>query len=335
MRCSLLFFFVLLAAYPVSAQNNQPNPSLQEQPFSPQLRDGEPQSFGRPRAMAAPSYPSTGSPAPAQAPASTAMQTATGSSKETQYSYQVLPPAPAADPPTIADRFRESTWYTRVDYFHWNERLDGSDFVNEDGTLATVGYETRVDRQRYRGELFGATMLYSGSSQSDDPNINGVPLHSTTTYLGFRLEYDLLFEPEGLPQVSFFAGLGTRFWIRDMKDDFDDHGNFIWGYQETWWTFYPYIGIEKRRTHDDNIEFYYSARLGCTPITYERIEDMATNLYPQIGLTGKLEIGIRSRRFLLAGYFEGMSWCKSEVVRDSLQPASSMTTAGLQAGFSF
>jgi hypothetical protein len=316
---NLFVLFVLLAAVPVCAQDkyNYPSTPRLDQPFSPQLQAGEPRSFGQPSAP----------------PVSSATNATASAQGTTQYEYQVVPPAPPTAPPTFAERFRESTWYTRVDYFHWNERVDGADFVNEYGTLVSLGYENRIDRQRYRGELFGATMMYVGSSQS--PGFPDVPLYSTTKYLGFRLEYDLLFEPEGLPQVSFFAGLGTRFWIRDMPDDFDVNGDPVSGYQETWWTIYPYIGIEKRRTHDEGLEFYYSARIGCTPITYQRVVDFDTTLYPQCGLTGNLEAGIRSRRFLLSAYFEAMSWTQSDVVRGSLQPASSFTTIGFKAGYCF
>ena len=45
------------------------------------------------------------------------------------------------------ERFIESTWYTRIDYFHWNERFAGADFVNEDGPFWTLGYLFRL-RQR-------------------------------------------------------------------------------------------------------------------------------------------------------------------------------------------
>ncbi len=122
-----------------------------------------------------------------------------------QYQYQVAPPAPPAAAPAFAERFRESSWYTRIDYFHWNERLDDADFVNEYGT----------------------------------------------------------------------------------------------------------------------------------PVTYERVVDFDTTLYPQIGLTGQLEAGNRGRRFVLSGCFESMGWNQSDVVRDSLQPASSFTTAGFKAGYCF
>ena len=320
MRRSLFTLIVLLATYPVCAQNIYPGLQLPNEPFSSQPSAGEPQSFPRPPAPGNMTYPSTGMQAPPQG--------------ATQYQYQVVPPAaPATAPPTITERFLESTWYARIDYFHWNERADGADFVNEYGSLVTLGYEHRSGAERYRAELFGNTVNYVGSAQYT--NAPDVPMHSTTKYLGFRAEYDLLFEPEGLPQVSFFAGLGTRFWIRDMPDDYDDNGAFVPGYQETWWTIYPYLGVEKRRTHEDGVEFYYSARIGCTPITYERVVDFDTTLYPQIGLTGQLEAGIRGRRFMLAITAEAMSWTKSDVVRDSLQPASSFTTLGLKAGFCF
>jgi hypothetical protein len=328
MRC---FFIVIvsLATVPLFAQNNYPSTPLAMQPLPaqpgpPPLASASPQPFGQLSAPTGPIY----APAPIPAPAPMPQR------DSTQYQYQVVPAtAPATVAPPVIDQFRESTWYTRIDYYHWNERLDGADFVNEDGALATLGYEHRTGVERYRGELFGSTVNYAGSAQFPDGSSD--PLHSTTKYLGLRAEYDLLIEPEGLLQVSFFAGLGTRFWIRDMKDDVSDNGFLVQGYQETWWTIYPYLGIERRRTHTDDIEFYYSARIGCTPITYQRVVDFDTTLYPKCGLTGQLEAGLRGRRFLLSACFEGMGWSQSEVVRDSLQPASSFLTVGIKAGYCF
>jgi hypothetical protein len=319
---NLLFLVGLLSACPVGAQTDYPSTPLAAQPYpQPQaVVEPEPQAYGRPPISYESTYPIT--PVPARPVG------------DTQYQYEIVPrPTPAAFPANDNQPIRESAWYSRIDYFHWNERLGNADFVNEYGTLITVGYENRVAQQRYRGELFGATVTYVGSSQS--PGLPDVPLHSNTKYLGFRLEYDYFIEPEGLPNVSFFAGLGTRFWIRDMPDDFDDSGAPVMGYQETWWTIYPYIGVERRRTHDDSLQFYYSARIGATPITYQRIEDFATTLYPKCGLTGALEGGIRGRRFLLSAYFEAMSWSQSDIVRDSLQPFSSFMTIGLRAGYCF
>lgn len=235
---------------------------------------------------------------------------------------------------TACVEFRESTWYTRVDYFHWNERSDGQDFVNEDGALVTLGYLHRWGVQRIRGELFGATVNYDGYAQFDDGTLE--PLKNKTKYLGLRGEYDLLFEPDFWPQVAFFTGIGTRFWIRDLPDGRTAQGDGVMGYQETWWTIYPYIGIEKRRNLASGFELFSSGRIGFTAVTYQfaSLADSGA-LYPRPDLMGQVECGVRSEHLVLSGYFEAMGWRESAVVRGMLQPASHMITVGLKAGFNF
>lgn len=240
----------------------------------------------------------------------------------------------AVDPrPAVDERLTESTWYTRIDYFHWNERIDGQDFVNEEGPLVTLGYVHRFGPERIRGELFGGSVGYNGGSQMPDGST--IPMKSHTNYMGVRTEYDLLYDPEWWPAASLFIGIGTRFWFRDLPDDYDQAGNFVWGYQETWWTVYPYIGLERRRTLTDEWEFFASGRIGATAATYQHVTFDDVVLYPKIGITGQVQMGLRGRHLFLSGYFEGMTWSESAVVRDSLQPTSRMITVGLQSGFSF
>jgi len=236
--------------------------------------------------------------------------------------------------PVAGERFTESTWYARVDYFHWNERLDGADFVNEFGVLPTVGYQRRIGPERFRFELFGGTVDYKGLALFEDGPSE--PLTSTTNLLGVRGEYDLLWEPDCWPQVSFFAGIGTRFWIRDLVDGVSSVSlSPVIGYQETWWTIYPYVGVEKRRVLRDGLELYGSGRIGVTAVTYQRVSYFDVTLYPKAGIEGQAELGLRSRRLFFAGFFEAMTWQQSAVVRDTLQPASRMFTVGLKTGFSF
>lgn len=73
----------------------------------------------------------------------------------------VVATVPAA---ATAERPIESTWYFRQEAFHWNERSDGQDFVNEYGPLSTVGYLHRNGCERFRVELFGGTMAYDGGT---------------------------------------------------------------------------------------------------------------------------------------------------------------------------
>jgi hypothetical protein len=242
--------------------------------------------------------------------------------------------APSTPAQCVAARECESTWYTRVDYFHWNESIRGDDFVNEDGTLLSVGHVFRYGPERFRVELFGGTMHYDGCGQYN----NGVTepfSDGRTGYIGVRGEGELLIEPDWWPKTSFFLGVGSRFWVRDLKDGYSDYGNPIWGYQETWWTIYPYIGMEKKRTIHEGLEFYAGGRVGLTAATYQHVAFDDVSLYPKAGLIGQLEGGIRGQSLFLSAFFESMSWGESDEVRGYLQPASTMLTLGIRAGFTF
>ncbi len=218
--------------------------------------------------------------------------------------------------------------YVRTDYFHWNERLFGADFVNEDGELTTLGYVHRYGVQRVRGEVFGGEVNYGAPLPGDF-------LSSHTDYLGLRGEYELIYDPDVFPSLSLFAGLGTRFWLRNLPDAVTNNGVPIFGYQENWWTIYPYLGAETRRTVQKDTELYGMGRIGVTAITWERatINDVA--LYPRPGVTGQLEGGLRGQHLFLAAFFEGMNWTQSHPAQGWLQPASTMVTVGLKTGCSF
>jgi hypothetical protein len=238
-----------------------------------------------------------------------------------------------ATPPASHERFIESNWYTRIDYFHWNERSGGADFVNEDGPLFTLGYLRRVGIERFRAEVFGSQVHYKADIDFGNGDVE--PLSSHTNYLGVRGEYDLLIEPGAWPLLTFSTGIGTRYWIRDLPDDFTASGNFVEGYQETWWTIYPYLGVETREVPGHDFEFYGSGRIGVTAITLERATLNDVALYPKPGVIGQLEAGIRGEHLFVGAFFEGFSWQQSAVVRGWLQPNSKMYTVGLKTGFYF
>jgi hypothetical protein len=252
--------------------------------------------------------------------------------------------APAASTPFVAAPAApeiapgQSSWYFRMETFHWNERLDGWDFVNEDGPLATVGYQRRFNIERVRLELFGGTMAYDGGAQ--DGNNNYVPYHLSngTNYLGLRGEYDLLIEPTSWSNLRFVLGVGTRFWIRDLQSTLLPAVS-VDGYQETWWTFYPYVGVETRESSEPGFHFFGSARFGITPLTYEN--SGGVNLYPRCGATGQAQAGVRFQKFSVAAYIECMTWAQSNTVTyyssgySYLQPASTMFTFGGQIAYTF
>ncbi len=246
--------------------------------------------------------------------------------------------------PAAVDRTIESTWYFREESFHWNERMGGTEFVNEYGPLSTLGYQHRSGIERFRFEIFGGTEAYYGAAQFDDGTSEPYNESNGTNYVGLRGEYEILFEPTAWPQIRFMLGLGTRFWLRDLQDATTPDGTYVTGYEETWWTIYPYIGVETRESNEPGVHFYGLARVGATVFTYQYADSIDLNYYPlysdtvlnpRCGVTAQLQLGVHFQKFSLVAFSEIMTWAESAEVRGSLQPASCMTTIGAQFGYTF
>ena len=146
------------------------------------------------------------------------------------------------------------------------------DFVNEYGPISTVGYLHRSGIERFRFELFGGTVAYDGSAQwlDDQGQLQNEPFHQSngTNYLGCRGEYDLLIEPTAWSNLRFVLGVGNRFWVRDLQDTVTPD-MLVSGYQEFWWTFYPYIGLETKTSNDPGLQLVGSIRAGFTPLNFQ------------------------------------------------------------------
>ncbi len=257
------------------------------------------------------------------------------------------PPAAASTVmavPATPEKTTDSTWYFRQDSYFWNERVGGADIVKEYGPLSTLGYQRRVGIERFRIELFGGSVAYDGSAEFYDQasqSYYDVPYHLSygTNYLGCRGEYDLLIEPAGWSRLRGIVGIGTRFWVRDLQSTSLAAGD-VTGYQENWWTFYPYIGLETKDSLEPGMKFFGSARIGMTALTYQYATYFDTAVYPRCGVTGQLELGVRFQKFSLSAFFEAMTWAESAAVTDafgnaSYQPESRMLTIGGKLSYTF
>jgi hypothetical protein len=252
----------------------------------------------------------------------------------------MVPASPVALPPVVScptpiERVIESTWYYRLDAFYWNERGDGGASVNEAGPLSTIGYLRRSGPERFRFELFGGTVSYDGAAMYN--NGTEEPYHQAngTDYLGIRGEYELLIEPAAWSRVRLLAGVGTRFWFRDLQDAVTPSGNEVAGYQESWWTFYPYVGLETKESDEPGLKWFGSARFGITPLTHQYATYFDTVVYPRCGVTGRAELGVYFQRLWASAVVEVMTWSESADVEGTFQPASRMLTIGGQLGYTF
>jgi hypothetical protein len=359
MRRSILAVLCLLSSQlalgddwqPAMAPAQQPNPYAAAWP-PPGASMGQPAYLAGPSTtttstlLGQPVYPTTNPPASTTGP----FATNPGAYDASRTNWGVPPPS-SAPPPVVAAvpaplvSPHESTWYFRQETFHWNERSGGVDFVNEYGPISTLGYLHRSGIERFRFELFGGTVAYYGGAQyqDDQGQWQSEALHESngTNYLGCRGEYDLLIEPATLSNLRFVLGVGNRFWVRDLQDTATPD-LFVSGYQEFWWTFYPYIGLETRNTDQPGLQFLGSARVGFTPLNfqYATLTDpdyprAGSVVYPRCGFTAQAQLGVTYHRFSATAYVEWFTWGESAVVGDSYQPASQMLTIGAQIGYTF
>jgi hypothetical protein len=236
--------------------------------------------------------------------------------------------------PVYSDYPRESTWYTRIEYFRWNEQIDGEDFVNESGPLYTIGYTLFNDDHRVRAEFFGSRVNYAGGAQFPDGTI--IPLNSITDYYGGRAEIDFFALSRYHPNLQYFLGIGLRVWNRHLPSLTLPSGVFVQGYDETYLTLYPYFGIETRHDPSRVWEFYGRMRIGLTAFTYEYVTfGSGTGLYPRVGVTALLEEGVRYGNWTVTGYMEIFGFAASGVTNQMYQPTSTLGTLGVKAGFSY
>ncbi|MCE5267019.1 MAG: hypothetical protein LLG00_03960 [Planctomycetaceae bacterium] len=230
-----------------------------------------------------------------------------------------------------------SAFYARFDYYHFGEQSSNKiDVVNEDGALYTVGYVRRVGHERFRFEFFGGNGEVA-ERVSTVPNAN-----FDVNNLGVRAEGEYIWplEPAGWPGLEFFAGLGTRAWIRDINDTVAFDTTPLFGFQETWWTVYPYIGLEWKRMTGNCVETFVSGRLGVTAFTYEHDSSLnAPAFQPRLDITGQAEAGIRRKTLSASVFFDAITWQRSGDVFSQgamySYPASQLVTIGVKLGLAF
>jgi hypothetical protein len=332
-RTLLLVTALLLAAW--SSPRAAAQPPVGGPPRFTDSLQYEAGSAPLPRPVA-PSTPSASATDTGAVPASFEQESASGTYQGAEQFF----PEPIQRPVNLdATREQETTWYTRVDYFAWREHIDGALFVKEDGVLPTLGYQRRSGIQRFRAELFGSKVNYTADVGFDDGFVGTD--HSFTDYLGLRGEYEFMYEPPKVPGISTFLGFGSRFWLRNLPDSQIDPDHVLIGYQESWWSFYPYVGMESRRRLKPEAEFYWRGRAGLMAFTYEHATGSDAVLFPRQGVTAQLEAGVRGPRWSLAVNCEFMQWSHSATVvkydQDTtvMQPDSTLLLVGLKSGFSF
>jgi len=230
--------------------------------------------------------------------------------------------------------------YAQVQSFTWKEFAKGSRLLKESGPIYGVGgsviFPIRQFALKARGEIFGGSVDYEGETWG------GEPVQTDSNYFGFKLEGDFgwVFHVTEGSSLEPFAGLGYRWWLRDLESTHE-----ATGYLENWSSLYLRLGGRGDYSFWKSLNAFAEASLKF-PIYNENtaylgdvgLEDVTLN--PGRRPWFFAEAGIKYALFRMSVFYEGMRFSRSRVVAIDdewgvYQPKSTADIFGVNLGVSF
>ena len=250
--------------------------------------------------------------------------------------------------PATAAPVTELTPYFSSQYFTWTEHNDVKRFLKESGPLFSAGVLFGVTSAssvtlRVREEVFGGQVGYDGQNRA------GAPVKTDVSYFGTKQELDLGVRlPSSALRLEPFAGLGYRWWLRNLQDsvasDGTPNGTPAPGYTELWQTLYGRFGGRVRfPTPSGAIVFAEGG--GKYPFYSGNSINSSSGGTLTFHTVGRwsafAETGVSWQRLKVAAFYEGFRFGHSPPVADGsnnpplYQPDSSSDIYGLSLGWAF
>lgn len=240
-----------------------------------------------------------------------------------------------------------------VAYFHWRESVAGQQILTEqgplygvDGTIALDLLKTqRAGTLTFKGKtgLFGGLVYYDGQTQGP----HSLPVKTDVIYVGVKEEIALGWAiPLGEGYLEPFAGLGYRWWIRDLQDSTTNNGTStvqVSGSTEVWQSAYTKVGAALSLPLTKDWRIFVEGG-GKYPFYNTDSIDIAgfghTTVRPEPRWSAFAELGARSRTLRPALFYEGYRTGQSPVVRLSstsgvYQPQSDEDVVGVSFSYCF
>lgn len=243
-----------------------------------------------------------------------------------------------------AASFEELRPFLAVQRFNWKEYDEGRRLLKESGELYSagvvlgMGFDSSLTLKG-KAELFGGEVGYDGETQGP----NHVPLTTEVTYLGMREEVDLGYRlPLKRLSLEPFAGLGYRWWLRDLQDSTTSSGEPVYGYTETWQTFYGRFGARGKIDIAPALSVFAEGG-GKYPFytgnTVDFVNTGDVTFRPGAKLSAFAGTGVSYRQLKLSVNYEGFRYSRSPMKtvgnQQFFQPKSSSDLLGVSLGWNF
>jgi hypothetical protein len=240
-----------------------------------------------------------------------------------------------------------------IAYFRWQESFAGQNILTEqgpmyglDGTIVLDLLKTeRAGALTLKNKLglFGGLVYYDGQTQAP----SNLPVKTDVIYVGVKEEVAVGWAiPLGGGYLEPFAGLGYRWWLRDLQDSTAKNGSStvkVSGSTEEWESAYTKVGAALSLPLTKDWRIFVEGG-GKYPF-YNRSSSDTTGvgtltLRPEPRWSAFAELGARSKTLRPALFYEGYRTGQSPVVRISsttgvLQPKSDEDLVGVSFSYCF
>lgn len=245
--------------------------------------------------------------------------------------------------PAAAATLEELTPYLTTQYFTWEEHQEGRRLLRERGALTSLGVVLGLTQSsfciRAKGELFGGEVGYNGTTQAPESE----PIRTDVGYFGIREELDLGYRMQsGAFRLEPFAGLGHRWWLRDLQDTASADGSPVQGYTESWQTVYGRFGARGQTGVGSRIKVVAEGGVKYPFYTGNSVDFAGsgkTTFHPEARWSGFAETGFSYRNLNMTLLYEGFRFGASPLKpiqnRYYFQPQSSSDIFGLRVGWTF
>jgi len=233
--------------------------------------------------------------------------------------------------------------YGHLDNFEWQEYLLGQEIVRDSGPMYGIGADLTIAPPimliiEANGEFYFGNLDYDGFIQ----NARGLePYRSKTQYLGIKGSVDIaiMFDVTDHLSLKPYLGIGANAWRRRL----DDTGGRVYGYDESWLTLFPFIGLRAGVPVTRRVEVFGKAELRLSAYNVEKV-DMSnlggpSGIYLSPGRQPSFcaEAGVNIAFVSVSFYYETLRFGESDIDNqyDIFQPESKADTYGIRAGAVF
>jgi hypothetical protein len=194
-------------------------------------------------------------------------------------------------------------------------------------------------------ELFGGEVDYEGATQTvpSQPKTSNRPVNTDVGYFGFSQEIDLGWAiPVQKTIVEPFAGLGYRWWLRDLQNstsvDTDGAPFPVTGYTEYWSSFSVLLGVKSQYSLNKDARFTVT---GAARYPFHNRNKVDFPGLGEVELSPGSEWSVFADASLTVGnlvaalYYENYIFSESPVVNGLYQPRSESEIVGLRVAWPF